>query len=392
MSTTRLVSSLLVLGLVPACAPALEAREVTIPPTLRGSFHLDPSMPSARVVPTTSAPPTPGIWAGPETTAPAPRDCHEAASILASEGVSRVISFAGAYTSWGATYAAVDASGIEHTYFVTFSSTGTVEHAPTRVADEARVVSYGYDFLLVGPALTEASVELVGGWGDTADWADDSVAWPEEVAGARVLAAYGTPNRCGREATLLVETHEGARSLVTLQGLPITIERAVDVASTGTLGVSPTEVLDLTSAEGSGWARAHRHGAEGWSLVSETDLGAIEPLDAARAYSGWNIVGATGAGLEVTTLGDDGALGTPVHLADDHGDVAIGFVVDAALVATGTRLVGLDHGTISVDEPLALSGAHIAQSGSQELAVLGTNDDGLVVRCFAWSALRAPAP
>jgi hypothetical protein len=195
MSTPRLVSSLILVGLVPACAPALEAREASIPPTLRGSFRPEPSMPSARMVPTTSAPPAAGTWTRPEVTPPTPRDCHEGTSILASEGVSRVISFAGAYTSWGATYAAIDASGIEHTYFVTFSGTGTVEHAPTRVADEARVVSYGYDFLLVGPALTEASVELVSGWGDTADWADDSVAWPEGLAGARVLAAFGTPNR-----------------------------------------------------------------------------------------------------------------------------------------------------------------------------------------------------
>jgi hypothetical protein len=392
MSTTRLVSSLLVLGLVPACAPALEASEVSIPPTLRGSFHLDPSLPSPRMVPTNSAPLAPGTWTRPDVTPPTPRDCHEAAAIVVSEGVSRALSFAGAFDSWGATYIVTDASGAESTYFVAITGTDSAERPHVRVADGTRVVSYGYDLLLVGPSLTDASVELVSGWGSTVDWADDSVTWPAELAGARVLAAFGTPNRCGREATLLVETTEGARSVVTLQGLPITVARAVDVASTGTLGVSPTEVLDLTSAEGSGWARAHRHGAEGWSLVSETDLGAIEPLDAARAYSGWNIVGATGAGLELTTLGDDGALGTPVHLADDHGDVAIGFVVDAALVATGTRLVGLDHGTISVDEPLALSGAHIAQSGSQELAVLGTNDDGLVMRCFAWSSLRAPAP
>jgi hypothetical protein len=80
MSITRLVSSLLLLGLVPACAPALEARELSIPPTLRGSFHFERSMPSARVVPTTSAPPAPGTLARPEVTAPTPRDCHEAAS------------------------------------------------------------------------------------------------------------------------------------------------------------------------------------------------------------------------------------------------------------------------------------------------------------------------
>jgi hypothetical protein len=66
-----------------------------------------------------------------------------------------VISFAGAYSSWGATYAATDASGIEHTYFVTFSSTGTVEHAPTRVADEARVVPYGYP---VAPSEQEPNI------------------------------------------------------------------------------------------------------------------------------------------------------------------------------------------------------------------------------------------
>lgn len=366
--------------------------------------------------------PVPGVLQTTTTTPPAeppaPTDCHDGLSVVVpSSDWLRVLSFAGSFDSWAATYAVTSASGEETTHFVAFDAQGRPHDAPRPVPAGTRVASFRYEFLLVGPSVADPFFAVLDGRGREEMQVRDPAIWPatwgaELGTDASVLEVFATPNRCGYEATLLVGSAAGRSLLAVHRGSEgaLTTEAILDLApvpadSSSVLAVSATEVLEIVTPYtfgGDPHLRLHRRLADGWALASEIEAwaeGPSQPVAATRTWSGWSVLGTavdSAASSEVVELRDDGTTSAPIAVAGyERCGSGLGSITsygDTTLFAIGARIGGLHYGTVTAAEDVPLPSSLVAWQGSGDLAALGAGSAGLSVRCHRPDALRAPAP
>ncbi|MFN9808834.1 MAG: hypothetical protein ACK6CU_04280 [Deltaproteobacteria bacterium] len=354
----------------------------------------------------------------PETTPPAdpptPTDCHDGlAVVVPSSDWLRVLSFAGGYDSWAATYESTDASGEEGTYFVAFDAQGRPFEAPRPVPAGTRVASFRYEFLLVGASVTEPFLAVLDARGREESRVTDPAIWGTELEPeTRVVEVFAAPSRCVYEARVLVGSESGRSLLAVHRGSAgeLVTERILDlepvpVGSSSVLGVSPTEVLELVTPEWPGstpLARVYGPSTDGWTLRREVQTwadGTHRPVAAARTWSGWSVLGTAsspGVPSELVQLADDGTTSAPIAVADyercGSGLGSIASSGETTLFAIGRRIGGLHYGTLTAGEDALLPSSLVAHQGSGELAAVGVGPEGVSVRCYRADALRAPAP